>query len=269
MIDVVVVDWATWGIYVGVSTLGGLAVLWLVGGYYHLRYYVRRGDDPQSWKCQPERQLRPGQQRQAMWLSSFNLTLAGLITGSLAFAVQRGLPVPIYLDIAERGYAYTIASALLYFLIVDALAYYAHRALHARPLFRAIHRHHHKFLAPTPFVVTAMHPVEFLIFQTVTFLPLLVLLMHPAGIVAVLLYVFVFNIIDHSGVKLTSALPWQGPSTYHDDHHVHFHCNFGQHLMLWDRLHGTLRRTGRRYGEDVFGGRGEPEGDGGDEFVSY
>ena len=107
-----------------------------------------------------------------MWLSSFNLSLAGLITGSLAFAVQRGLPVPIYLDIAERGYAYTIASALLYFLIVDALAYYAHRALHARPLFRAIHRHHHKFLAPTPFVVTAMHPVEFLIFQTVTFLPL-------------------------------------------------------------------------------------------------
>lgn len=27
--------------------------------------------------------------------------------------------------------------------------------------------------------------------------------------------------------------------------------------MLWDRLHGTLRRHGRRYGPEVFGGRGE------------
>jgi lathosterol oxidase len=76
------------------------------------------------------------------------------------------------------------------------------------------------------------------------------------SIIGVLTYILVFNIIDHSGVRLESRWPWQGPSLYHDDHHVHFHVNFGQHLMLWDRLHGTLRRLDRRYGNDVFGGKG-------------
>jgi len=265
------VDWALWGIYVAISAAGGLAVLWVVGGYYHLRYYVAGAAEPEAWKCQPKRFLRPGQQGQAMLLSSGNLAIAGLVTGSLAYAViEHGLPVPVYFDVAEWGWPYTIGSTLLYFVVVDFLAYYAHRALHHKALFRAIHRHHHKFLAPTPFVVTAMHPVEFIIFQTVTFLPLLVLPMHPAGIIAVLLYVFVFNIIDHSGVRLSSMWPWQGPSTYHDDHHVHFHCNFGQHLMLWDRLFGTLRRRGRRYGEGVFGGKGEAvDGEPGEEYVRY
>jgi hypothetical protein len=71
--------------------------------------------------------------------------------------------------------------------------------------------------------------------------------------------ILVFNIIDHSGVRLYSRWPWQGPTMFHDDHHVHFHVNFGQHLAFWDRFHGTLRRTGRRYGVDVFGGKGEPD----------
>ena len=56
----------------------------------------------------------------------------------------------------------------------------------------------------------------------------------------------------------TVPVPWQGPSTFHDDHHVYFHCNFGQVLTLWDRMHDTLRREGRRYGVDVFGGKGKP-----------
>src|SRR5690606_13456630 len=80
---------------------------------------------------------------------------------------------------------------------------------------------------------------------------------HFLSVVAALIYILIFNIIDHSGVDLVSSLPWQGPSRYHDDHHVHFHVNFGQHLMLWDRMHGTLRRENRTYGVDVFGGKGK------------
>ncbi len=44
----------------------------------------------------------------------------------------------------------------------------------------------------------------------------------------------------------------------HDDHHAHFHVNFSQHLMLWDRLHGTLRRPDRSDGAAVLGGQGQP-----------
>ena len=50
--------------------------------------------------------------------------------------------------------------------------------------------------------------------------------------------------------------PPQPPAAFHDAHHEFFHCNFGQNLLLWDRLHGTARVEGRRYDEATFGGRG-------------
>lgn len=264
-------DWAGWATVVVPSILAGVAVLWIVGGYYHVRYYMLRRHEPEAWKCQPGRFLRPEQQRQAMRLSTMNLAIGGLISGSLVHAIQRGWNTPVYFDVAERGWAYAIGSTVFLFVLVDLLAYYAHRALHIRALFRPIHSWHHRYVATTPFVVTAMHPVEFLIFQGVTFLPLFFIPFHFVSVIAVYLYILVFNIIDHSGVRLRSRLPWQGPSAFHDDHHAHFHCNFGQVFTLWDRLHGTLRRRGRRYGEGVFGGKGEKEREGAtaDDFVQY
>lgn len=265
-------DWARWAMIVSASMAGGLAILWTVGGYYHLRYYVRRRHEPDAWKCQPKRFLRPDQQRQAMLLSSMNLAIGGFISGSLIYGLQHGLTTPMYFAVDDYGWAYTIASTAALFVIIDALAYWSHRMLHQKTLFRLFHRWHHRYVATTPFVVTAMHPVEFLIFQAATFLPLFILPFHYVSVIVVLVYTLVFNIVDHSGVRLVSRIPWQGPSTYHDDHHVHFHCNFGQHLMLWDRIHGTLRRKDRRYGADVFGGKGAPTESttaAKDEYVSY
>jgi lathosterol oxidase len=250
------IDWPLLLLCVGGSIAAGLAIFHTVAAYYHLRYYVRRRGEPQAWKCQPKRSLKPSQQRSAALLSSFNLTLGGLLSGLLIYAITQGLETPIYLDIAEYGWPYFFGSAVLLFVLNDAAAYYVHRMFHLKPLFRRIHRHHHKFIATTPYVTVAVHPIELLALQLSSFLPIFLIPFHPAAIGAVLVYILVFNIIDHSGVRLTSALPWQGPSMYHDDHHAHFHCNFGQHLMLWDRLHGTLRRENRTYGVDVFGGRG-------------
>ena len=50
--------------------------------------------------------------------------------------------------------------------------------------------------------------------------------------------------------------PWQPTTTFHDDHHRYFHCNFGQHVLWFDWLFGTLRTVKRSYGEEAFGGRG-------------
>lgn len=259
-------SWGDWALTTLGAMAGGLVILYLVGGYYHLRYYVLRRDEPETWKIQ-EREPRPGHQWKAALSSSRNLAIGGFITGTLIHCMKRGLETPIYFDVADYGWAYTLGSTALLFVVIDGLAYYVHRSLHYKPLFRTIHRHHHVFVATTPWVVVAMHPVEFLMFQAVTFVPLFVIPTHVVSAVGVFIYIFVFNIIDHSGVRLRSRLPWQGPSMFHDDHHAHFHCNFGQHLMLWDRLHHTLRREGRRYGRDVFGGKGAGSGDA--EFVKY
>lgn len=266
-------DWAAWATIVVPSVLAGVAILWIVGGYYHVRYYVLRKHEPETWKCQPTRHLTKAQLKQAMTLSSANLALGGVISGSLIYAITKGWKTPLFGDPTTLGWGpvwgwvYVVASTPVLFVLVDGLAYYAHRALHAKAIFRFVHRWHHRYVATTPFVVTAMHPAEFLLFQGVTFLPLFFIPFHYGSVVAVLVYVLVFNIVDHSGVKLSSRIPWQGPSTYHDDHHAHFHVNFGQHLMFWDRIHGTLRRKDRKYGAEIFGGKGRGAGE--SAFVDY
>ncbi len=250
------VDWSSLGFYLAVATGFGLAIYHAVAGYYHLRYYRLRRDEPDTWKCQPSRFLTDKLHRTAVLAGSANLALGGVVTGILIYLIERGLPTMLYYDVADYGWAYTLASVPVLFAVIDASAYYVHRALHFKPLYKRFHKFHHRFVATSPYVATALHPVELLWLQAASLIWIFIVPLHPAVVSVVLVYILVFNIIDHSGVRLVSSLPWQGPSAYHDDHHAHFHVNFGQHLMIWDRLHGTLRRRGRSYGKDVFGGRG-------------
>ncbi len=74
------------------SIAGGLAIVWGVAGYYHLRYYVLRRHEPETWKLQPKRWLRPEQQRQAMGWTTLNMTVGGLPVGHLHLELDRGLP---------------------------------------------------------------------------------------------------------------------------------------------------------------------------------
>ena len=62
-------DWSLWTMLVLASIAGGVIILWGVSGYYHIRYYIRRRHEPEAWKCQPNRFLRPEQLREAMYLS--------------------------------------------------------------------------------------------------------------------------------------------------------------------------------------------------------
>ena len=255
------VDWSLLATCIGASILVALAVYHAVAGYYHYRYYVCRRDKPETWKCQPKRFLTPKLHRTAMLAGTGNLILSSVITGILIYGMIMGLvKTAIYTDVAAYGWSYTIGMTIVLFVVIDYSAYWVHRTLHIKFLYKHAHRFHHRFVAPSPYVATAVHPVEMLTLQAASFLPLFFIPFHAVSVGGVLLYALIFNIIDHSGVRLVSALPWQGPTAYHDDHHVHFHVNFGQHLMIWDRIHGTLRRRNRRYGQDVFGGRGAPDG---------
>ena len=251
------VDWSLLAICVVGAVLVGVVAYHAVAGYYHYRYYVRRRHEPETWKCQPKRFLTPRQNRAAIVLGTSNLTLSGAITGVLVYGIVTGsVKTAIYTDVADYGWTYTIGMTVVLFMLMDYTNFSVHRVLHTKFVFKHLHRFHHRFVATSPYVATALHPVEMLWQQAASFLPLFFIPFHAASIAGVLLYMLIFNIIDHSGVRLVSVLPWQPPSTYHDDHHAHFHVNYGQHLMLRDRLHGTLRRQNRRYGKEVFGGRG-------------
>ena len=149
-------------------------------------------------------------------------------------------------------YAYLLASAVAYFVLIDAWAYVGHRLLHVPWLYKRVHKWHHAYKQPTAFSGLALHPVDMTLIQGGVYAGFYLLPMHPAAIAVNLLYVHYFNVVDHSGVYSESWLPWQPSSLYHDDHHRLFHVNYGQTLTLFDRLGGTFYTERKRYGEKRF-----------------
>lgn len=247
-----------WALLVTVATVGGLVLYFGFGTWLYWRYYVKRRDQADQWKIQANRWQPPAKLRWGIRVAAVNMVLGGLVSGSFAYYVVNGGYSALYFEVEQRGVIYTIVSTVLLFFAIEAAAYYTHRFLHRKWLFRRVHQWHHRCVATTPFNTVTMHPVEFLLLQVTAFLPIFILPAHYVSFIAMLVYALVFNIMDHSGIKMTHWLPWHSNSSFHDDHHVYFHCNFGQNIAIFDKLHGTHRRHNRRYGENVFGGKGLP-----------
>ena len=260
-----------WAMFVALSSVAGLVLYFGFGGALYYLYYVRRRAQAEEWKIQSKRFLKPALHRWAVRVAAANLGMAGIITGSLMYYWSKGGYSQLYFDVHDWGYAYTALSTVLTFVVIEAIAYYTHRWLHGKWMFKQVHVWHHRCVAPHPLTTVTMHPFEFLTFQATIFVPLFVYPIWAPAFAFLLVYVLVFNIMDHSGIDMRHYLPWHSSSRYHDDHHVHFHCNYGQNLMCFDRWHGTLRRKNRRYGKDVFGGKGAPDSgsDEADEFMKY
>ncbi len=258
-----------WAVIVSLSLLVTGVTFWGGGGLVHWIYYVRKRHLAAEWKLQPKRFLSDELTRQAFLLGSGNIFLGAIVGGTFAWHVMRGGWSSIYFDAHEHGLWYLPVSAVFLFFMIDAGLYYSHRAFHGKLLFRHIHRHHHRFVAPIVFTTTAVHPVEFLTFEAFLILPAVILPVHWGVYVAVIAYTYFIGMVDHAGVKLSFWLPLHTNNAFHDDHHVYFHCNYAHHTQLWDRLHGTIRRSGRRYDESTFGGRGSPEGNEPDHMITY
>jgi lathosterol oxidase len=244
--------------YVGVSIVVGLAMYWGISGFFELVYYRRRRERAAEWKVQPQRWLSPKMARQQLLLGTGNVVLASLLSGIFAGHLAAGGASAVYFDLREHGVLASVLATIAYFLLTDVALYWAHRILHRPRLFRLIHRFHHRYTSPTAFTAMAVHPIELLTYQSLMLLPLFVLPVHVVGVIAVLVFQNYVAMVDHSGIDLHSWLPWQPPTRFHDDHHVHFHVNYGQNLSVWDWIFGTYRREGRVYGVENFGGKGAP-----------
>lgn len=242
------------------SLLAGLGMYLVIGGFLYRRYYVERRDDAARWKCQPQRFPTERLRRYDLRLGLLNLSVGSILSGLFAYYVCAGGKTGVFLTLNDarggHGLAFAVVTGLVYFLLTDLGLYAAHRTFHRPRLFRAIHRFHHRNTTPTPFTAYAMHPLEFLTYEAITIVPLFFFPVHGAAVVATLLYSNYMALMQHSGVRMSFPLPWEPSTRFHDDHHLHFHVNYGQNLMLWDRVFGSLRRHGRRYGAEVFGGQG-------------
>jgi methylsterol monooxygenase len=137
-------------------------------------------------------------------------------------------------------------------LIREVMFYYAHRALHTKRLYRAIHKTHHRFTALMALSSQYAHPVEHLIANTLPVaLPPMLLGSHILTMWGFLVVVLIDTTTVHSGYDF-----FAGAAKHHDAHHEKFNVHYGV-IGLLDWLHGTGTGSKVRRGEANGKGKGE------------
>ena len=81
------------------------------------------------------------------------------------------------------------------------------------------HTHTHSYHSPTPYAAIAMSPFEMAFYQIIFLCPLFLFPINGLVFISVLVYIYYFSLIDHSGIKMESMFPWQPNTMFHDDHH--------------------------------------------------
>ena len=86
------------------------------------------------------------------------LIFAGI--GFIVFVSPLSAYTQTYWDIGKYGVPYFLFSIILMILVHDTYFYWTHRLMHARSIFRLVHRVHHLSTNPSPWAAMAFHPLE-------------------------------------------------------------------------------------------------------------
>ncbi|WP_244616166.1 sterol desaturase family protein [Rhizobium sp. RU20A] len=133
---------------------------------------------------------------------------------------------------------------LLTMVLFDAWFYFAHRALHTKPLYK-YHALHHKSVAPTAWsndsiglVDTALSQGFYAVVVFIIPIPPVILLAHRA-------FDQINGTFGHAGFEYFASKTARYPSpmlctTYHDQHHAEFRFNYANYFSFWDRIMGTI-----------------------------
>lgn len=232
------------------------SIYFLIGGFLHWYFYVRRRDRAHEWKCQPTKWLPAELELHEIMVGSLSLLVTGTFSAALACYIYNGNPSTVYYRFDQYGWWWFFAQFAVIFIYQDYTTYVMHRMYHTPFLYKHFHKLHHKYKQPTAFSVVAIHPVEIMHIQLTMCLPLFVIPVHWLAFYTVAIYTYVHGIIDHSGINFKAQWwqPWQPDADFHDQHHEFFHVNFGFNIQLWDRLHGTMRKMDKVYTEETFHG---------------
>lgn len=240
------------------SMIGGNAFYLGFGGFVHWWHYIKNRDNAAEWKLQPNRFLSKSQTKEALMLGFFNMNVASVMSGVLAYGIIEKGWTQMYFDINDYSYGWAALSLVLAFLFLDGAAYYYHALGHRPFMYKHFHSFHHRYTSPEFFTLSAVHPIEWIVQVSYTFAPLFLFPIHWSMFLIVLVTAFMYGFWDHSGIKLGFNLPFHGSNQFHDDHHKYFHVNFGFLTPYFDLFHDTARREGHRYREDTFtGGKGD------------
>ncbi|MBE7220106.1 MAG: sterol desaturase family protein [Caulobacteraceae bacterium] len=152
----------------------------------------------------------------------------------------------MFSDLSPQAWPTILLGTTACLLLQDAFYYWAHRAMHWRPVFKALHAGHHRHPEPSPFAGFAFDPLEAVL--TGWLLPALVFVIPVEVHVAVfmLMLTTVTGVINHSGWEVWPHRwvdgrfgRWVVTPVHHSQHHTRFGTNFGLYFQHWDRWFGT------------------------------
>ncbi|AXS41027.1 sterol desaturase family protein [Breoghania sp. L-A4] len=170
----------------------------------------------------------------ALALISFYVA-AGLYAQHLGWVLFAPQPLTVLSFVG-----WMLVSAVAY----DTWFYWGHRAMHTRALFR-FHALHHRSLTPTTWSNNSDSLVGATVEQGYFLILPLLLPVPPEVLIAHKLYDQITGMISHCGHEYAASRSARKPwpllcTSFHDQHHSNFRCNFGNTFSIWDRLMGTV-----------------------------
>ena len=120
--------------------------------------------------------------------------------------------------------------------------YWVHRLLHVPFLYKRVHALHHRNVNIGPWSGLSMHPVEHLLYLS-SLLIHCVIPSHPIHLYFHVIYLAPGAAMTHTGYEdllIKDKRKLALGSFYHQLHHRHYECNYGNQEMPWDRLFRTF-----------------------------
>ncbi len=213
-------------------TLGTLGLYFGLAGASHglLRYKAKSG---------PGKRSESKKIGEAIGLSLVSIGCNAVFIAPVVVLVLRGSS-RAYFTVSDYGWGYLLASLVFLVCFTETLIYWIHRTLHARCLYKLIHRYHHGFRAPTPWASLAFHPLDAFLQALPYHLFAFLFPIHVGVYAAALVVVTLWTFLIHEPPLLFPA-GWPYFAAHHETHHTCNRFNYGQFFMFWDKLLGTYR----------------------------
>ena len=215
------------GLFVAAGLIAGIA-----SGFFKARKIQPKGF---KWKI-----LR----HEVMW-NVINIATAGTLLGLIAtWGREAGW---ITFNPEPASWWVILLEYALAFFLFDTWFYWLHRWMHVEPMYKWIHKIHHKSTSPTVITTASVTPLESLI--NGGFVPLFTALftVHAETFALIAPTNIIMGLYVHSGYEFlprwwhkTWFSKWFITTTFHDHHHHYFRYNFGGYTPIWDYICGTV-----------------------------